>query len=113
MRLVISILLLLSLLACATMPSKYPLPLEDIAKTGKFREDPPIKVFWLTGWEVQDVCAKINGMGNGIIAASLLVWFQGCAKVPFEPDKDCVVICKKGDNECYEHEYKHCEGHAD
>jgi len=113
MKKLIIVAALLALSGCATMPSKYPLPLDDIKRTGKFRENPPVKTFWLTKWEVQDVCAKVNGMGNGIVAASLLMWFRGCAKVPYDPAENCVIICHVGDDDRYRHEYAHCQGHAD
>lgn len=111
----IALCLLSMLTGCGkTYVSKELLPLPDLQETGKERSGYPSRVFNLdSAWDTHNVCSKINGLGNGIVSASLLIWIQACSVVPINPLDPCIIIYTTGDFDNYYHESRHCDGHKD
>ena len=88
------------LASCSTMVSG------DLMPYMSYREDPVIQIIEYSDKnKLQRDCYNVCRMDRVI--------YKGCAKVPHDPEKVCVVRVMQDDPKTLRHEVQHCHGYAD
>ena len=99
LRTIYAVIAMTALSSCSTMVSKEMLP--DI----EYRENPKVVVIEYDDYEkLQKDCFKQHKKAG---------YYSGCAWVPQDPTKTCIIRIMAGDEKTKKHEFAHCQGHAD
>ena len=73
-----------------------------------YREKPLITLIEYDAFlKLQKDCGKQHGIPFP------LVFYSGCALVPYNESKSCVIRVMTGDSATFAHEYRHCQGFKD